>query len=92
MIVGGATPPPGLIVNVAGTRALTDAVVPVVVVGVVWVSVTVVSVAVVRLVVVSGGVVSGVVCVGELEVDFEPPQPATSNAPRRTGSRLTFAG
>lgn len=93
VIVGGVTVPPGLIVKVAGTRALT-APVPAV-----WVRVTVVSVAVVRLVVVSGVMVDDVVGVGEDAVgvdedvvDFPPPQPATNRAAKRTASVLTFAG
>jgi hypothetical protein len=59
---------------------------------VVLVSVTVVSVPVVCPVVVSGGKVACVVVVNDVDVDFEPPHPTTNNAPKRTASRLTFAG
>ena len=101
MIVGGLTLPPGLIVKVAGTRALTaaglvfaDAVawVRVAVVFAPVVSVPVVSVPDVWPVAVSGAMVSEVLDVDEVEVDFPPPQPAANRAAKRTASVLTFAG
>jgi hypothetical protein len=59
-----------------------------------------VRVGAVRDVVVDGEEVAGAVCeavggaVGEdaAEVDFEPPQPATTSTPKRTAIPLTFAG
>jgi hypothetical protein len=94
VIVGGVTEPPSAIVNRAGTRTL---IAPVVVVAVVFgVDVAVVFggvvAEVVGAVVVAGGKVAAVVVVTEVEVDFEPPQPAINNAPKRTASPLTFAG
>jgi hypothetical protein len=74
---------------------------PVVVVGdVVFVVLVVVleggCVRVAGIVVVPGGVVGEVVGGGVFvvvrEVDFDPPQPATSSTPKRTASVLTFAG
>jgi hypothetical protein len=99
--VGGVTEPFARIVKRAGTRTLIE---PVVVVGaavfVVFVVFVVVleggCVAVAGTVVVPGGVVDGIVDGGAfvvvLEVDFDPPQPATSRTPKRTASVLTFAG
>ena len=81
-------------VNRAGTRTLIEPVV--VVFAVVVVDVAVVFGGAVRAVVVVVGVVRGkvaaVVVVNEVEVDFDPPQPATASAPKRTASPLTFAG
>jgi hypothetical protein len=74
---------------------------PVVVVAVVVVTVFVVVledvwVRVVDAVVGTGAAVDEVVDGGAgavvLEVDFDPPQPATSTTPKRTASPLTFAG
>jgi hypothetical protein len=65
----------------------------------VWVRVVVVAVLVVVLVGDGGGVVwvlaevlAGALGVDAAEVDFDPPQPATSTTPKRTASPLTFAG
>jgi hypothetical protein len=96
--VGGVTEPLGRIVNRAGTRTLIAPVVVVVAVFVVDVVlvfggvVRVVAVVVAVAVAVVAGKVAAVVVVDEVEVDFEPPQPATASAPKRTASRLTFAG
>jgi hypothetical protein len=40
----------------------------------------------------AGGGVAGAVRAGEVEVDLEPPQPASKTTPRRNASLLTFAG
>jgi len=96
--VGGLTEPLARIVKRAGTRTL---IAPVGVLAVVFVvAVAVVFGGAVRVVVVAGGVVAEVVAgagvgalgVDELEVDFEPPHPATASTPKRTASPLTFAG
>jgi hypothetical protein len=81
-------------VNRAGTRTLIE---PVVAVAVVFVAAVVrVWVGVVDAVVVAVWVVAGAVGravgVDEVEVDFDPPQPAAASAPKRTASPLTFAG
>jgi hypothetical protein len=90
VIVGGITEPFGRIVKRAGTRTL---IAPVVVdLVAVRVRVAVVSVCVVGVVVEIDGMVKGTVDVEAVEVDFEPPHPATSSAPKRTASLLTFAG
>lgn len=47
---------------------------------------------VVATVVDAGATAGGTVFVDEVEVDFAPPQPATSTSPTRTASSLTFAG
>jgi hypothetical protein len=93
-MVGGVTDPSAAIVNFAGTRTL---IAPVAVLVVVLVADVVVvfggaSGAVVVVVVAAGGKVAVVVVVNEVEVDFEPPQPAMTSAPKRTASPLTFAG
>ena len=92
--VGGLTEPFAAIVNRAGTRTLIEAVgvLAVVFVVAVWVNVTVVCAGAVGVVVVSGGVVSEAVEVDDVELDLEPPQPASASAPKRTASPLTFAG
>jgi hypothetical protein len=48
--------------------------------------------AVVVAVVVLDGKVASVLVVNEVEVDFDPPQPASASMPKRTASPLTFAG
>ncbi len=92
--VGGLTEPFARIVKRAGTRTLTAPVVVVFVVVVVAVVVVFGGVVcvVVATVVVACGKVAAVVVVNEVDVDFEPPQPANANAPKRTASPLTFAG
>jgi len=92
--VGGVTEPLARILNRAGTRTLIEPVgvlAEVFVVDVAAVFGDVVRVVVVA-VVVAGGTVTGVVGVDEVDADFEPPQPATASAPKRTASPLTFAG
>ncbi|HSC04371.1 MAG TPA: hypothetical protein VLC49_13660 [Solirubrobacteraceae bacterium] len=89
MIVGGVTEPSAAIVKRAGTRTL---IAPVGVLAVVFVVFVVDVVLVCVVVIVAGGKVAAVVVVNEVEVDFEPPQPATDNAPKRTATLLTFAG
>lgn len=95
--VGGVTEPLAAIVNRAGTRTLIEPVGVLEVVFVVDVVALVVEVVVVRVAVVCpvvgvAGTVTGVVDVDEVDVDFEPPQPATASAAKRTASPLTFAG
>lgn len=92
--VGGVTEPAAAILNRAGTRTLIAAVgvLAVAFVVAVWVNVTVVCVGAVGVVVVSGGVVSEAVEVDDVELDIEPPQPASTSGIKRTTSRLTFAG
>ncbi len=100
-MTGGLSEPVARIVKVAGTRSLTggDGVVLVAVADVVDVVVVAVGgvladvcVGVVEVVVLAGGAVAEGVRVDEVEVDPEPPQPATANTLRRMASLLTFAG
>ena len=94
VIVGGVTEPSAAIVNRAGTRTLIE---PVGVLAAVFVvDVVLVFAGAVGVVVLVGGVVAeavvGTLGVDEVGVDFEPPQPATASAPKRTAIPLTFAG